>query len=161
MSAEERVFLNHPNLVGELTDADLTDLNGEANAVGNDCEATITIQTKHEKSSLVLVRIAFNRPRVDNGRAVHTKKVIHITQNVVNIVRHLNNSPTMQISWELGSILVALMFEAGVLLRTFTRPAHLIPISLAVAPLIAVLALRGAPEVSAMFPQVFARGRVD
>ena len=67
----------------------------------------------------------------------------------------------MQISWELGSIFVALAFEAGVLLRTFTRPAYLIPISLVVAPLIAVFALRGAPEVSAMFPQVFARGRVD
>lgn len=48
---------------------------------------------------------------------------------------------------------MALIFEAGVLLRTFTRPAHLIPISLVVAPLIAVFALRGAPEVSAMLPQ--------
>lgn len=56
---------------------------------------------------------------------------------------------------------MALIFEAGVLLRTFTRPSYLIPISLVVAPLIAVFALRGAPEVSAMFPQVFARGRVD
>jgi hypothetical protein len=59
----------------------------------------------------------------------------------------------MLISWELGSIFVAFLFELGVLLRTFTRPAHLVPISLIVAPLIAVVALRGAPEVSAMLPQ--------
>lgn len=54
-----------------------------------------------------------------------------------------------------------LAFEAGVLLRTFTRPASYTWISLALAPLIAVLALRMAPAISAALPIVFTRARVD
>lgn len=67
----------------------------------------------------------------------------------------------MAISWEIGSIFTMIAFEAGVLLRVFQRPSYLVPISLAVAPLLAVLSLRLAPELAAQLPQIFNRGRVD
>lgn len=93
MTAEERVLLDHKRLVGETADSDLADLNWEADAVRDHRKATVAVEAEREKPSLVLVRIALNRPRVDNGSAVHTEKILHITQNVVNIVRHLDNSP--------------------------------------------------------------------
>lgn len=67
----------------------------------------------------------------------------------------------MPISWELGSIFVAVALEAGVLLRVFQRAASLYVPSLIIAPLLAVLALRAAPWVAAQAPTWFARGRVD
>ena len=56
---------------------------------------------------------------------------------------------------------MALVLEAGVLLRVFQRAASLYIPSLAIAPLLAVVALRTAPWVSAQLPQIFARARVD
>lgn len=93
MSAEERILFHEIRLLGEPRHTNFTDLCGPANTVGNHGDAAITIQAEHEKASLVLVLIALNRPRVDHGRAVHRDELIHITHDVVNIVRHLDNSP--------------------------------------------------------------------
>ena len=93
MSAEERILFQEDRLVGHARNSDLADLGGESDAMGDDREAAVTIQAECEESNGTLLSVVLDRPRVDNGSAVHTKEVIHITDDVLNIVRHLDNSP--------------------------------------------------------------------
>jgi hypothetical protein len=93
VTTEERILLDHEDLFGETTDADFAHLDGPADAVGDEREATIAIQAEGENSDRTLLRIVLNGPRVDHGSAVHTEKILYITQDVLNIVRHLDNDP--------------------------------------------------------------------
>lgn len=59
------------------------------------------------------------------------------------------------------SAAVMVLFELGVLMRVFTRPAFLFWPSLILAPLIAVLAIRLAPLLSELLPSLYATTRLD
>lgn len=112
--------------------------------------------TGYRNMSYLTPNVKFNR----NVILTNINIVECITHDVVNISPHCVMALKL-ITIESISAAVMVLFELGVLMRVFTRPAFLFWPSLILAPLIAVLAIRLAPLLSELLPSLYATTRLD